>query len=152
VSKDEYVTGANRMSVQPTNLSPSALGVGFLPDLEAHLLEFLLNKRVVLVTPRMQSSEGGQRLFFSADNHQPTGRKRRSYYQVLDRYLPALCQTHRGDSGSKKIMPARGIAGSNWKASYGRANEVQRSIRGEDVCKTKLTGKRHCKAVPWSVW
>lgn len=62
------------MSVRPTNLSPSALGVGFLPDLEAHLLEFLLNKCVVLVTTRMESSEGGQRLFFSADDHQPTGR------------------------------------------------------------------------------
>lgn len=78
VSKDEYGNAANRKSVLPTNLSPSALGVGLLPNLEAHLLEFLLNKRVVFVTTCMESSESGQRLFFSADNHQPTGRERQS--------------------------------------------------------------------------
>lgn len=62
------------MPIRSTNLPPSALGVGFLPDFEAHLLEFLLNEGVVLVTTGVESREGSQRLFFTSDDHQPTRR------------------------------------------------------------------------------
>lgn len=56
------------------DLPPSALSGGFLPDLEAHLLELFLDKGVILVSSGVKSGERRQRLFFSANDHQPTRR------------------------------------------------------------------------------